>query len=187
MILQYIPNILTISRLVLIVPFLIFLYQKEYAQAFYIFFLAGLTDALDGWIARRFNCQSALGSFIDPLADKVLIAVSFISLALIGKLPWWLVILVFLRDITISLGVIAWYSLIRLKITFNPTRLSKLNTLLQLLLVTICLFEIAFFSFFPYFVTVLIWLTALTTAGSYVDYVWTWGKKAYWIAQSNKS
>lgn len=186
MILRYIPNLLTLSRLILIIPFVVFLYQQRYAQAFYIFFLAGLSDALDGWLARRFNCQSAFGSFIDPLADKLLIAVSFISLAMIGKLPWWMVILVFLRDFTISLGVVAWYILIRQKITFSPTRLSKLNTLLQLFLVTICLFEIAFFSFHPNFVTILIWLTAFTTTGSYLDYVWTWSRKAYTHAKLSK-
>lgn len=186
MILSYIPNILTICRLVLIIPFLMFLYHQQYAHAFYVFFVAGITDALDGWIARKFNCQSALGSFLDPMADKSLIAASFISLALIGQLPWWLVILVFLRDLTISLGVIAWYYFICQKITFEPTQFSKFNTLLQLLLITVCLIEMAFFVFYPGFVTSLMWLTALTTAGSYIDYVWTWGKKAYLKAQLNK-
>lgn len=177
--LRYIPNLLTFFRLVLIVPFLVSLYEHEYDKSFYIFFTAGFTDGLDGWLARNFKWQSSLGSLIDPLADKLLVASSFISLALIGELPWWLVALVFLRDLTISIGVIAWYWLIQRQIEFEPTLISKVNTTLQLTLVSLCLFELAFFTFAPYLRELLIYLTAATTAASYIDYVWTWGKKAY--------
>nr|WP_232048548.1 CDP-alcohol phosphatidyltransferase family protein [Legionella adelaidensis] len=162
----------------LIAPFLYFLYQKEYIFSFYIFLSAGITDGLDGWLARHFHWQSWLGSFLDPLADKLLIASSFISLALIGKLPWWLVLLVFLRDLTISLGVLAWYWLVQRSLDFVPTALSKLNTCLQLVLVTLCLFELAYTQFPSFIINTLILLTAFTTAGTYIDYVWTWGRKA---------
>lgn len=178
MILRYLPNVLTIVRLIFIVPFLLFIYRQEYVHAFYIFILAGFTDGLDGWLARHFHWQSFFGSFVDPLADKLLIASSFISLALIGILPWWLVILVFLRDLTISCGVVAWYWFIQHKLDFKPTILSKVNTLLQLLLVTLCMFELAFFKLLPHLADALIFLTALTTAITYLDYVWTWSKKA---------
>ena len=106
MILRQIPNALTLARLILIAPFLVFIYQNEYVNAFYTFVLAGFTDGLDGWLARTFNWQSSFGSFVDPVADKLLIASSFISLAIIGRMPWWLVALVFLRDITISIAVL---------------------------------------------------------------------------------
>ncbi|HAT9653444.1 TPA: CDP-alcohol phosphatidyltransferase family protein, partial [Legionella pneumophila subsp. pneumophila] len=109
MILKHIPNTLTLLRLVLIAPFLMYLFHHEYVKAFYIFIAAGLTDGLDGWLARHFQWQSFFGSFVDPLADKLLVASSFISLALLNSLPWWLVLLVFLRDFTISMGVLAWY------------------------------------------------------------------------------
>lgn len=177
--LKHIPNALTVFRLVLIIPFLAFLYYHAYRDAFYLYLLAGFTDGLDGWLARYFNWQTPLGSFIDPLADKLLVASSFISLALIGTLPWWLVILVFLRDLTISIGVVAWYWFIQRELDFKPTLLSKVNTTLQLCLVTLCLFELAFFEFTPYYITaILILLTALTTSATYLDYVWTWSKKA---------
>ena len=179
MMLKYIPNALTLFRLGLIVPFLMYLYQHEYANAFYTFILAGFTDGLDGLLARHFNWQSFFGSFADPLADKLLIASSFISLALIGLLPWWLVILVFLRDFTISLGVLGWYLFIQRKMDFEPTQLSKFNTAFQLALVTFCLFELAYFQFSPYLLDMLISLTAVTTAITYIDYIWTWGKKAW--------
>ncbi len=179
MILKYIPNALTLLRLVLIIPFLMYLFHHEYVSAFYTFFLAGFTDGLDGWLARHFHWQSFFGSFVDPLADKLLIASSFISLALIGSLPWWLVILVFSRDFTISMGVLAWYWFIQRRLDFEPTLLSKFNTTFQLALVTLCLFELAFFKFSLYLVDLLIYLTALTTAITYIDYIWTWSKKAW--------
>lgn len=175
---KQIPNILTLLRLVLIIPFLVFLYQQKYTFAFYTFFLAGVTDGLDGWLARHFHWQSFFGTFIDPLADKLLVTTSFISLALNGILPWWLVILVFMRDITISLGTVAWYYLIQSKIELDPTYLSKINTTLQLALVTLCLFKLAFFSIPPSVFEVMILCTAITTTATYLDYVWTWGKKA---------
>ncbi|KTD15034.1 CDP-alcohol phosphatidyltransferase family protein [Legionella israelensis] len=179
MILKYIPNALTFFRLILIVPFLVFLHQQEYIYAFYIFIIAGLTDGLDGWLARHFHWQTVFGSMIDPLADKLLVVCSFISLALLGSLPWWLVILVILRDITISFGVLAWYLLIQRQMDFEPTRLSKFNTTFQLSLVTICLFELAYFRFPPYILFSLIVLTTITTSASFIDYVWTWGNKAW--------
>lgn len=181
MILRHIPNALSAIRLALIAPFLVFLYQEEYRDAFYIFILAGFTDGLDGWLARFFHWQSFFGSLIDPLADKLLIATSFISLAMIGSLPWWLVILVFLRDLTISFGALAWYWLIQRDLNFRPTNLSKINTCLQLALLTLCLFELSFFKFSPYFLETLILLTTLTTATTFIDYVLTWGKKAWTI------
>lgn len=176
--LKQIPNTLTLTRLVLIAPFLVFLYHQAYMQAFYTFMIAGLTDGLDGWVARYYQCQSLFGSFVDPLADKLLIASSFISLACIGLLPWWLVSLVFLRDLTISFGVLAWYRFVRMKIDFKPSWLSKLNTLLQLILVTLCLFELAYFKLPGTLTDTLILLTMFTTAVTYLDYVWTWGRRA---------
>ncbi len=179
MILKHIPNILTLLRLLLIFPFLSLLYHSEYQWAFYIFLIAGLSDGVDGWLARYFKWQSKFGSFVDPLADKLLIASSFISLALLGQLPWWLVVLVFLRDLVISFGVLAWYQFVGKKINFEPTKLSKLNTGLQISLVVLCLFDIAYFELIPHLVEILIPLTALTTTITFFDYVWTWGKLAY--------
>lgn len=179
MILKHLPNALTLFRLILIIPFVTYLYYEEYVDAFYTFVLAGFTDGLDGWLARHFNWQSFFGSFADPLADKLLVTSSFISLALIGSLPWWLVILVFLRDLTISMGVLAWFWFIQRQLDFEPTLLSKFNTTFQLALVTLCLLELAFFQFPRYIINGLIVLTAATTAITYVDYIWTWGIKAW--------
>ena len=156
-----------------------YLYQQVYDYAFYIFLIAGVSDGLDGYLARHFDSQSAFGSMLDPVADKLLVLSSFISLGLIGKLPWWLVALVIARDLTISLGALTWIFLIRSPLSVEPTLLSKYNTTFQLALVTLCLFELAYFRF-PYYVfNLLILLTAFTTLTSYIDYVWTWGNKAW--------
>lgn len=184
MILRHIPNILTVTRLILITPFLVFLHQQQYAYAFYIFMFAGFTDGLDGWLARQFKWQSAFGSFTDPISDKLLIASSFISLACIGKLPWWLVLLVFTRDLAISLGVLAWYFILHQPLNFKPSFLSKINTVFQLALVTLCLFEQAFFETNLPLHNALIIVTALTTAGSFIDYACTWGKRAFPLKHS---
>ena len=179
MILKHIPNALTLFRLGLIVPFVFSLFDHQYKDAFYIFIIAGLSDGLDGWLARCFHWQSFFGSFVDPMADKLLVAASFISLALLGSLPWWLVVLVFLRDFTISMGVLAWYWFIRRKLDFEPTLLSKCNTTLQLVLVTLCLFELAYFRFSAYLITSLIYLTAITTLITYLHYLWIGCHKAW--------
>ncbi len=179
MMLRNLPNALSLIRCMLIVPFLIFFHQHNYLSAFVVFLIAGFTDAFDGWLARSFHWQSAFGSFVDPIADKLLITASFLSLAYIGALPWGLVILVFLRDLTISIGVLAWYGLVHKHLEFRPTYLSKINTVMQLSLVTFFLFEQAFHQGSPVFGRMLLIITVLTTSGSYIDYVWTWGKKAW--------
>ena len=190
MILKNIPNALSVTRLILIAPILLFFYHQAYTYAFYTCMLAGITDCLDGWLARYFNWQSKFGRFIDPLADKLLITASFMALAWLGKLPYWLVILVFARDLTIALGVLAWYWLIRTEVNFCPTYLSKINTSLQLAVVTLCLFEQAFplvsLNRLSAINHGLIFLTAITTMSSYIDYVWTWGKKAYLCSSTTK-
>ncbi len=176
--LSHIPNLLTIMRLISIVPILLLLHDRQYIAAFLIFFIAGITDGLDGWLARRYQWQSILGSILDPLADKLIVVCSFIALALIGSLPWWLVILVFSRDLTICFGVICWYLLINKKLDFKPSLISKFNTAMQISLVTLCLFELAFFMLPNALIFTWIIVTSLTTTISYIDYVWTWGVKA---------
>ena len=177
-IITFIPNALTLFRLILIGPFLLSFYNQDYVTAFYVFLIAGFSDGLDGWMARYFNWQTPFGSFIDPLADKLLVASSFISLALKNQLPWWLVVIVFMRDFTILAGIAAWYYVIQRKLDFEPTYLSKVNTVLQLGLVTLCLFELAFPPFSFHLVPILITLTTITTTTTYIHYAWTWGKKA---------
>lgn len=177
--LKQIPNMLTLFRLLMIIPFIGYLSDHDYKPALYVYILAGMTDGLDGWLARRFNWQTPTGRLLDPIADKLLVATSFIALGVLHILPWWLVILVFMRDVMISFGALMWTVLIDRHSSFPPSFISKCNTCFQLILVTACLFEQAFFPLTGYLLEGLILITAVTTLTSFVDYAWTWGKKAY--------
>ena len=181
MTLKHIPNLVSLFRLLLIIPFLGSLYHQAYPAAFYVFLLAGLTDSIDGWLARQFNWQTPLGRFIDPIADKLLITCSVVSLACLNILPWWLVILILLRDLTISCGAIFWHFCIEKNFDFVPSYMSKINTALQILLVGLCLIELAFSPLHPNPIPTLIILTAITTTTTYIDNAWTWGKKACFL------
>jgi cardiolipin synthase len=176
--LKHIPNALTLFRLSVIPPFLLFLYYAQYELAFFTFILAGLSDALDGWLARHYQWQTRFGFFLDPFADKLLVAASFIALALLQQLPWWLVVLVFLRDFNIMLGIVVWHFVMQRSIDFSATWISKLNTTLQLIIITLCLFELAYYQFPSPFMTIWIYLTALTTGISYLDYARIWIMRA---------
>lgn len=177
--LRHLPNIITLTRLVLIAPFVAFTMHGNYRYAFYVFLIAGVSDGLDGWLARHFNWQSEFGGFIDPLADKLLVMTSFLILGSLGHIPWWLVLLVFARDISILIAVIAWYVFIDTNIHFEPTNLSKGNTIFQLGLVTWCMFQLAYNYNHPSITLIFIILTTATTALSYIDYAWKVGKEVY--------
>lgn len=129
-----VPNLLTLTRILLTPLLLWFLVNHKMTQAFLVFFVAGLTDVLDGLIARRFHQKSRFGAILDPLADKFLLVSSFLMLGRLGLLPLWLVVIVVLRDVVIVSGTGALFCL-RLPVEIQPTLLGKLTTLTQLLTV----------------------------------------------------
>src|SRR4051812_7614503 len=130
--------------------------------------IAGSTDAFDGFLARRFNWQTRLGAYLDPVADKILLAAIYISLTIAGMAPVWLAILVVARDIAILAMVAAAFAFTRFR-DFPPTLWGKINTALEILtsltLVTVCS------PVQPVFSTVLIWVTAASTAWSGIHYI----------------
>jgi cardiolipin synthase len=132
------PNLITLARL-LSVPLAIWLICDErYGTAFWVFIGAGLSDALDGYIAKRFDRRTRLGAVLDPAADKALLTGVYVTLALVGQLPLWLVALVVLRDALIVLG----FALLQGSAApqrFDPLYVSKINTLMQLGLVAFTL------------------------------------------------
>lgn len=175
--LRFIPNIITCLRLLLIGPFLFFLSSGNYVLAMSIFLLAAISDGVDGLLARHFHWQSKFGSFADPMADKLLITAAFVMLALLEKIPFWIMFLVMLRDLVIIAGVFTWYKRFG-QIEFTPTFLSKINTGLQLAYIIGILYTIALHPIAPFLLTLSLALTASTTLLSLLDYVWSWGKKA---------
>ena len=135
---NYIPNIISGIRILLIPVFIFFLLNSNYILSLYIFIFMGFSDALDGFIARQFKCESILGSYLDAIADKVMINISFCSLCFIHILPYYLFILVLLRDICIFLGILRQDNYLKAH-KIKPIFISKLNTFLQILLVITCL------------------------------------------------
>jgi cardiolipin synthase len=129
--LQYLPNSLTILRLLLAVPVGILILREEFAGALAVGFVAGLSDALDGYFARKLQAFSKLGAALDPIADKLLITVSFLSFASVGLIPWYLAITVIARDLIIMVGACSYHWLIG-NLEFSPTLLSKANMFVQI-------------------------------------------------------
>ena len=126
-----IPNSLTILRILLVPVYIGFMTYGAYGFALLTLLIAGLTDAIDGHLARKLNQRTRLGTLLDPLADKLLLTSSFISLAMLHLVPSWLVILVVSRDIILLLGT-AVAHVTSTPINVTPTFLGKGTTLLQL-------------------------------------------------------
>ena len=128
------PNILTLIRILISPLLVIFLIHGMFAHALLAFALAGASDGLDGLLARWLDQGTPLGAILDPIADKVLIISTFVSLAVLGLSPPWVSVVVISRDIFIVIGL-AVFSLNGIRVTIRPSRLSKVNTAAQIVLV----------------------------------------------------
>jgi cardiolipin synthase (CMP-forming) len=133
-----IPNILTLSRILLTPLLMWFLVHRKLNQALVVFFVAGMTDVLDGLIARLFHQQSRFGAILDPLADKLLLVSSFLILWHLEMIPTWLMIIAIARDVVIVVGTTVLFGL-RFPLEIQPTLLGKLTTLMQLITVLLAL------------------------------------------------
>ncbi len=169
------PNLVTLGRL-LSVPVAIWLVLSgELAAAFWIFVAAGLSDAVDGFIAKRLDQRSRLGALLDPLADKALLVSMFVTLGVAGHLPNWLVILVVFRDVMIVGGFLLVTALAQ-TMQWEPLFVSKLNTALQIALIAVLLAWLGLG--LPVFGLdrVLIYAVAATTIISGGGYLVRWGR-----------
>ncbi len=175
--LRDIPNMLTIMRLLLVFPLVILLWQEFYATALLVFFIAGLSDGLDGFLAKRYNWTSVFGSVADPIADKLLMVSSYFVMCWQLHLPWWLFVLILIRDLVIVSGGLFYHHLFGVK-EMVPTYLSKTNTFLQILLVLVVMFALAYQLNLDVFINWLIYLVTFTTIGSGLQYSIIWGYKA---------
>lgn len=171
------PNAITVSRMVMALPLLWLLMNAAWRPALVLAVVAGVSDGLDGLLAKRFGWQSELGGLLDPLADKLLMSVCFFGLWWGGLLPAWIVALVLLRDAVIVGGAWAWS---RLEGGFHaePSALSKATTLAQLLLIAMVLAQPAGLPLFPEWIPPVALATAALTVLSGVDYVWRFSRRA---------
>ena len=166
-----IPNSLTLLRIVL-VPLVVWLIiTHEMLAAFVVFLLAGLSDAADGFLAKRYGWHTELGAYLDPIADKALLVSIYVTLGFAGHLPVWLVIAVVSRDILIVGAFILSWILSR-PVTVYPLLVSKANTLAQLVLASLVLAELGLGLRLEPFVTVCIWVTGALTILSATAYFW---------------
>jgi cardiolipin synthase len=175
--LRWIPNAISLMRIALVLPVLFFLHRGEYGWALLLFWIAGLSDGVDGYLASRFSWESRVGALLDPIADKLLIAGMFISLAFIGLIPVWLSAVVILRDLVIVGGATAYHLLIE-PLQGEPTTVSKLNTMIQLLFLLVVLCRATFDWPERIAVTVLGAATLVTVVVSGIDYVLRWSGRA---------
>lgn len=175
--LSWLPNAISLLRIALIPPILIFMLDGEYGWALGLFVLAGFSDGLDGYLAVRFGWSSRLGGLLDPAADKMLITGMFITLAYTQQIPVWLAAIVILRDVVIVAGAMA-YNFIVKPVPGEPTRISKLNTALQMLFVLFVLSRAGFNWPDKITITILGASILATVVISGVDYVWSWSRRA---------
>lgn len=168
-----VPNALSLMRLVLVPLVVALIGQGQWFWAFVLFVLCGVTDAIDGFVAKRFGMQTELGSYLDPIADKALLISIYITLALKDVLPDWLAIVVVSRDLMIIGGVIlAW--ILDKPIPINPLWLGKANTVVQILFASMKLAFLAFGISSPLFLTVGMALVTLLTLVSMGAYLAAW-------------
>lgn len=165
-----IPNLVTFVRIVLIPVFVTALIYKRYDQALVLFVCAGISDALDGLLARTTGQKSELGAFLDPLADKFLLVTSYILFSVYGWVPLWLTITIISRDLIIVLGWLLMYLVYRTT-TVRPTMLGKAAIALELLLAISILLSINF-SAVPRPGSWAFWLVAVTTIASCLQYIY---------------
>ncbi|NND53671.1 MAG: CDP-alcohol phosphatidyltransferase family protein [Gammaproteobacteria bacterium] len=174
---RHIPNLICVMRIVLVVPIVMSLLEQNYLQALWLIIIAGVSDGLDGFLARRYDWTSRIGGLLDPLADKLLFVSVFASLSYMGLIPLWLFAVVIGRDIIIIAGAAAYEFLIG-PVEPNPSKVGKLNTVMALLYLFFVMTSQVWG--WPPEVSVLI-----TGAGVFVvslvsglDYVLTWSRLA---------
>lgn len=166
-----IPNFITLGRIIL-VPVVFWLVVSGRPQAaFYMFLVAGISDAVDGYLAKRFGLATELGAYLDPLADKLLLVSLFVALGVLGELPSWIVIAVVSRDLLIVMAILLGW-VINHPLPIRPFRISKINTAMQIGLVALVLADNGFDLGLAGLRGFAIWLTALLTLlslGAYLD------------------
>ncbi|MDT8450985.1 MAG: CDP-alcohol phosphatidyltransferase family protein [Wenzhouxiangellaceae bacterium] len=171
------PNVLTIARLLMVGPLVYLLLTGNHVVALALALIAGFSDWLDGALARHFRWQSEFGGMLDPLADKLLMTATYAALTWLDHLPLWLLLLVIARDIVIVTGGVIYHYRIE-PFRAEPTRLSKFNTVCQLLLMWAVLFGLAGAGVPGAVIEVLIWVVATTVITTMLQYVILWSRRA---------
>lgn len=182
---RQVPNVLTGLRLLLVPPILVLLVRGVYDWALTLAIVAGVSDALDGWLARRFGWQTRIGGILDPLADKLLLVGTYVTLGALGYLPIWLVVLVVLRDVVIVTGAAVFHFRFE-AVQPEPTQLSKLNTAFQLLLALVVMLALAGAPVPNAIQTGLVAIVGVLVVVTMAQYVWIGSTRALKIARDRR-
>ena len=175
--LRHIPNAITIARLVLVLPIAFSIMEEDYLVAFVLFAVSGFSDGLDGFIARRYNWVSAFGRLIDPLADKIMMIVTTLTLGLLEHFPLMLMLLIIVKDLAVLGGVFSYTTMAGFP-QIKPTWLGKVTTAAQVILLVAVLLELTSSGLFSQaFFTVLFWVVAIMTSLDGASYLWIWTNK----------
>jgi cardiolipin synthase len=132
--LRHLPNLITAARIAACVPLTMWIVRGEALTALWLALAVGISDVLDGFLARRFGWQSRIGGLLDPLADKLFLVCAFVALGILGAMPVWLIVLVMVRDIVIVAGAVAYHNLVE-SVPPEPSLIGKVSTMSQVLLV----------------------------------------------------
>ncbi|MBK1716798.1 CDP-alcohol phosphatidyltransferase family protein [Thiocystis violacea] len=171
------PNIISVIRLIAVIPVVYLLLVQEFGWALFLFAAAGASDGLDGFLAKHYGWQSQLGGILDPLADKTLLVCCFLVLGAHGLIPLWLVLAVIFRDLVIVSGAVL-YNYRVAEVEASPIPVSKLNTALQIVLVVTVIMNAGIQPLPDALLTFLTWACFVTVVVSGLQYVWIWGRKA---------
>lgn len=171
--LALIPNLITVARIALVPVLILALRAGAYEVALVVFVVAGVSDAADGFIAKRFHLESRLGAILDPAADKLLLVTMYAMLALAGDIPFWLMLTVVFRDFLIVGGYLVYTSMLG-PVRMHPSPLSKLNTFMQLALVFVVLSSRTFDWGLAQAIDALSLAVLVTTIASGAHYLWSW-------------
>lgn len=173
--LRHLPNLISALRIVLVAPLLATILEGRYEAALALAVVAGVSDGVDGYLARRFCWQSRMGSILDPVADKLMLVGCMVVLGWLGEVPRWLVVLVVARDVVIVFGALAWHRILH-NFEVRPSWLSKSTTVAQIGFVLLVLADHAFG--WNARMAMPVWIVAVLTAASGLDYVIRWGRLA---------
>ncbi|MEA2861317.1 MAG: hypothetical protein QOC72_3356 [Methylobacteriaceae bacterium] len=167
------PNLISLLRLVLVPVVISMIVTDRWVGAFLIFLLAGVSDAVDGWLANRFNLRTELGAYLDPLADKMLITSIYIAMAVSDTVPATIAILIVFRDLMIIAAfLVSW--ILGKPVMVRPLFISKTNTVAQIAFAALVLGAKAFGLRLGLWFDAALWIVAALTLASAAAYLWQW-------------
>ena len=165
-------------------PIAYVLWNQHYLSASLLFLLGGLSDGLDGFIARRYQWETELGVILDPMGDKLMMLTAYLLLGWHNLLPWWLVCLVILRDLILVIGTLLYRQFIG-QAKLKPLFISKLNTVAQIVLVLIIMLA-QVINISTFFSDSIMWLVVVTTLLSGYAYCIEWGRRAWSVLKGRE-